>query len=186
MSFNIPDVSNINLGGGGRGGGSEPNFIPNPTPVERDYYRQTVFNTGSLWLGGMFVGGLYGCIEGVRGAPSGSMRILVNSALNGISRRGNVLGNRLAVIAILNTTWTFVGNLVLEDTLPDYIGLTPPLGAVPVLAGMATGGSYLVGMRHKNPRVYVLGTAIGGAVAWVHFMYGATIYNTIFGRSRRR
>jgi hypothetical protein len=95
MSFNIPDVSKISLGGQrGGGGGGGPDFIPNPTPVERDYYRQTVFNTGSLWLAGMVLGGVYGGLEGVKSAPGRSMRILVNSALNGISRRGNVLGNR--------------------------------------------------------------------------------------------
>jgi hypothetical protein len=187
MSFNIPDVSRINLGGGGgRGGGSEPNFIPNPTPVERDYYRQTVFNTGSLWLGGMVLGGLYGCAEGIKTAPVGSTRIMVNSALNGISRRGNVLGNRLAVVAILNTTWTAIGNFVFEDTLPEYTGITPPIYTVPLFAGMATGSTFLVGFRHKNPRVYVLGAALGGAVSCVYWFYGATVYNTVFGKSKRR
>jgi hypothetical protein len=187
MSFNIPDVSRISMGGGrGGGGGSEPDFIPNPTPTERDYYRQTVFNTGSLWLGGMVAGGIYGCVEGIKTAPGRSTRIIINSALNGVSRRANVLANRLAVIAILNTTWTAVGNLVFEDTLPDYIALQPPIYAVPIFAGMATGSTFLVGMRHKNPKVYLLGAVLGGGISCAYWFYGATVYNTLFGKPKRR
>lgn len=185
MSFNIPDVSKIS-GKGWGGGSSEPNFIPNPTPVERDYYRQGVFNTGSLWLGGQVIGGLYGAVEGVRAAPGSSTRIVMNSVLNGISHRGSALANRLAVVAILNIAWTAVGHFTLEDTIPDYLDITPPPLVVPVLAGMATGSSFLLGQGHKNPRVYVLGAALGGAVSCAHYFYGTAVYNTIFGKPGRR
>ena len=89
------------------------------------------------------------------------------------------------MVAILNTTWTAIGNFVFEDTLPEYIGITPPIATVPLFAGMATGSSFLVGFRHKNPRVYVLGAALGGGLSCVYWFYGATVYNTIFGTKRR-
>jgi hypothetical protein len=98
MAYQIPDVSKIDINKLGTRGGSEPDFIPNPTPADKDFYRQAVFNTGSVWLLGMLFGGAYGGYDGYRHAPGRSLRILSNSILNGISKRGSALGNRVAVV----------------------------------------------------------------------------------------
>ena len=82
---------------------SEPDFIPGPTPSDKDYYRQAVNMSGSLWLSGMTLGGIYGGYEGYKSAPGTSMRVVSNSVLNGISKRGTVLGNRLAVVCKLKS-----------------------------------------------------------------------------------
>lgn len=97
MAYQIPDVSKININKLGPKN-FEPDFIPNPTPADKDFYRQAVFNTGSVWLLGMLFGGTYGAYDGYRHAPGRSIRILSNSILNGISKRGSVLGNRVAVL----------------------------------------------------------------------------------------
>lgn len=97
MSYQIPDVSKIDLNKLNKGN-FEPEFIPSQTPIEKDFYRQAVFNTGSVWLIGMLFGGFYGAFDGYITAPGKSFRILSNSVLNGISKRGSILGNRVAVI----------------------------------------------------------------------------------------
>mmetsp|Transcript_16557 Transcript_16557/g.24906 ORF Transcript_16557/g.24906 Transcript_16557/m.24906 type:complete len:195 (-) Transcript_16557:146-730(-) len=182
----IPDVSKIDINKLTRGS-SEPDFIPNPTPVERDYYRQGVFNAGSLWLSGMFLGGLYGGYDGYKSAPGKSMRIISNSVLNGISKQGAILGNRLAVISMLHTMYTGAGDAFFEDWLPRQIPHTPSDYTVPIFSGVATGSSFLFGFNHKNPRVYLLGAAIGGALSCAYWFGGSYVYNTIIGtKSRRR
>lgn len=98
MSYQIPDVSKIDLNKITRNRSNEPDFIPSSTPVEKDFYRQAVFNTGSVWLLGMIFGGIYGAVDGYVSAPGRTIRILSNSILNGISKRGSTLGNRVAVI----------------------------------------------------------------------------------------
>jgi hypothetical protein len=97
MAYQIPDVSKIDINKLNTKN-FEPDFIPNPTPADKDFYRQAVFNTGSVWLLGMLFGGAYGGYDGYRHAPGRSMRILSNSILNGISKRGSSLGNRVAVL----------------------------------------------------------------------------------------
>jgi hypothetical protein len=94
--YQIPDVRGIDASKLIRS--TEPDFIPGPTPADKDFYRQAVNLSGSLWLTGMGLGGLYGGYEGYKGAPGTSYRVVSNSVLNGISKRGTVLGNRLAVI----------------------------------------------------------------------------------------
>lgn len=102
----MPDVSGIDLGklGGGMNrspsGGSrkEPEYIMN-NAKGRDIGSKMFLNTGSFWLGGFAAGGLYGFAEGWRGAASPTLRIRVNSVLNGVSKRGSSLGNNLGVLS---------------------------------------------------------------------------------------
>lgn len=94
--YQIPDVRGIDASKLIRS--TEPDFIPGTTAPDKDFYRQGVNLSGSLWLTGMGLGGLYGGYEGYKSAPGTSYRVVSNSVLNGISKRGTVLGNRLAVI----------------------------------------------------------------------------------------
>lgn len=107
--FTMPDISGIDadkLGygqrSGGRGGNKEPEYIMN-NAKGRDIGSRLFLNTGIFWLGGFGAGGLYGFAEGWRSAASPSLRIRVNSVLNGISKRGSALGNNLGVAS--KYTW---------------------------------------------------------------------------------
>jgi hypothetical protein len=103
--YTLPDVSGIDMGkmgayGKSSNGGnsnSKPDFIMN-NAKGRDIGSKMFLNTGSFWLGGFAAGGLYGFAEGWRSAASPSIRIRVNSVLNGVSKRGSVLGNNLGVL----------------------------------------------------------------------------------------
>ena len=102
--FTLPDVSGIDIGKIGgynqQNSGkkkSEPDFIMN-NAKGRDIGSKLFLNTGTFWLGGFAAGGLYGFAEGWRSAASPSLRIRINSVLNGISKRGSFLGNNLGVL----------------------------------------------------------------------------------------
>lgn len=95
----MPDVSGIDMNKLGRatGGRKEPEYIMN-NAKGRDIGSKMFLNTGSFWLGGFTAGGLYGFAEGWRGASSPTLRIRINSVLNGVSKRGSSLGNNLGVL----------------------------------------------------------------------------------------
>ena len=105
--FTLPDVSGIDMGKLGAmnrapsgGKKSEPEYIMN-NAKGRDIGSKMFLNTGSFWLGGFAAGGLYGFAEGWRGAASPTLRIRINSVLNGVSKRGSSLGNNLGVLGKL-------------------------------------------------------------------------------------
>lgn len=91
----IPDVGNIDLGklGSKRG----PDYVPY-NAKGRDSLARVSFNTGIMWLGGYVSGGLYGFVEGWRGAASPNYKIRFNSVMNAFSKRGSYLGNSLGII----------------------------------------------------------------------------------------
>ncbi len=100
----IPDIRNIDIGKIAPVYGlpnpnkkSEPDYIPYNTRG-RDFYGRLAFNTGALWLGGFVAGGLYGSVEGYRGATSPIFKIRLNSVMNACSKRGSKLGNALGII----------------------------------------------------------------------------------------
>ena len=43
------------------------------------------------------LGGVYGCVDGLRKAPHRRLRVVINSILNGASKRGALLGNSCGV-----------------------------------------------------------------------------------------
>ncbi|WRT65101.1 uncharacterized protein IL334_002043 [Kwoniella shivajii] len=58
--------------------------------------------TGTTYLSGLLIGGMWGAKEGL-GRPLGnnpSMKLRINSILNGCTRRGSFTGNSLGVLAI--------------------------------------------------------------------------------------
>ncbi|TXT13492.1 hypothetical protein VHUM_00859 [Vanrija humicola] len=58
--------------------------------------------TGTTYLSGLGVGGLWGMKEGLSRplGPNASMRLRLNSVLNSCTRRGSFTGNSLGVLAI--------------------------------------------------------------------------------------
>jgi hypothetical protein len=209
MAYQIPDVSRIDINKLGPKGGSEPDFIPNPTPADKDFYRQAVFNTGSVWLLGMLFGGAYGGFDGYRHAPGRSLRILSNSILNGISKRGSSLGNRVAVVglnslysisplhspaslclflspAMLHTLSTASGSMFFDDFLPDLLPHSPSEFTVPIFSGILTGTIFTAGFGHRNPRIFLMAATIGAVVSCGYTFGGSYAYNALLGTRARR
>jgi hypothetical protein len=106
--FSLPDVSGIDMNklgyGQNRTKNSDPEYILNNTKG-RDIGPRLFFNTGVFWLGGFTAGGLYGCADGWRNAPSTIFKIRVNSVLNGVSRSGSLLANSLAGVGKFNAKY---------------------------------------------------------------------------------
>jgi hypothetical protein len=96
----LPDFRNIDINkirSPNRSGG--PEYIPY-NKRGRDFYGRLSFNTGVFWLGGFAAGSARGVAEGLRQAPGASYKILFNSVMNGISKRGSTLGSSLGIIGM--------------------------------------------------------------------------------------
>ncbi|CAO3645123.1 unnamed protein product [Cunninghamella echinulata] len=61
------------------------------------------YGTGTVYLGGLTLGGAIGLAEGLKksAANSTNMRVRLNTTLNTITRRGPGLGNSVGVIAMM-------------------------------------------------------------------------------------
>lgn len=60
------------------------------------------YGTGVTYLSGLTIGGAWGLVEGFnRLPPTAPPKLRLNSALNGITRRGPFLGNSAGVIALM-------------------------------------------------------------------------------------
>eukprot|EP00164_Ancoracysta_twista_P007603 GFYU01010820.1.p1 GENE.GFYU01010820.1~~GFYU01010820.1.p1 ORF type:complete len:194 (-),score=38.13 GFYU01010820.1:88-669(-) len=109
-------------------------------PMDRMFY-----NIGSSYVSGALVGGTWGFVEGVNRARAQnrtSMKLRVNSVLNGMSKRGSLIGNGLGVMALMYTG--IEGTLYYVRDTDDIIN--------PVVAGATTGVIYrsTAGMRQAG------------------------------------
>ena len=75
------DISTIAPALGVRGS-SEPDYLDYDIKG-RGYFEQMFFNSGTGFLVGMGVGGLYGAGTGYRAAPHAVWRVRLNSMMNG-------------------------------------------------------------------------------------------------------
>eukprot|EP00731_Ephydatia_muelleri_P003853 Em0002g29a len=104
----------------------DPTYLPESPefifPVERKKksWNEKMFDrTGTSYLAGMALGGVWGLAEGLKHSEARTYRLRMNSILNGCTRRGPFLGNNLAVLALMySSTESLVGHLRgQEDTL---------------------------------------------------------------------
>ncbi len=109
-AFILPDVRNLDIKKISPQIPSSPDYIPSASARGRDIFQRLFFNTGALFLLGFSGGGMYGSIEGFRNAVNPSLRIRINSVINGMSRRGSRLGNSLGIIGILYCLWYMITN----------------------------------------------------------------------------
>lgn len=155
-------------GGAPRRGG--PEFI-GQNKQGRDIYGRLCFNSGVLWLGGFLGGGIWGGVEGWRGAVAPNYKIRANNVLNGVSRRGSTLGSSLAIIAFFHTTGIYVGAELLE--LEQRSG-TP--WAVPAFAGAVTGALYKC--TSKSARAVALASVLGSGASCLYWFGSAQLFKT--------
>lgn len=162
MAFNIPDVSNIDIGKLGKSNRPEPNFIPNigSTPgANRDIYRTLTYNCGVSWSVGLMWGGLVGGMNGIKNSPGQGFKLRMNSFLNGAGTGSSNLANRFGVYALIYSgTYCAAEELNLES-------IAGTLLVVPGISGMVTGAGYTFSNLSKSPRAVVLGSVIGSGVS---------------------
>lgn len=114
---------------------------------------QASYNVGYSYFGGLALGGLYGCIHGLRTSPNMRARVLVNSVLNGSGRFGARAGNAAGVLAMVYTFTERQLEDVEVDKLPgivnnwvaplvggrDVFGTNRADAVIPAAAAFATG-----------------------------------------------
>eukprot|EP01041_Mallomonas_annulata_P003396 gene3396-6742_t len=154
---------------------SEPEYL-RYNEKGRDIMGKLFFNSGVAWLGGFSAAGAYGFVEGWRGAANPSFKIKLNSVMNAVSKRGSKVGNALGSVAFIYTTSLWAAESArVEDFFNHEV-------AIPILAGLATGGFYksTSGIRGAG-----LASLIGAAAS-VSLWYGGNyLYDAMAGRKGR-
>lgn len=69
----------------------------------RGLWGQSAYNVGYAYFSGLALGGLVGCVSGLRSAPNRHARIVLNSVLNGSGRYGARAGNAAGILAMVYT-----------------------------------------------------------------------------------
>ncbi|KAK9236039.1 Tim17/Tim22/Tim23/Pmp24 family-domain-containing protein [Lipomyces kononenkoae] len=71
-------------------------FLPS-----RGWSDDLCYGSGTMYMGGLALGGAYGLAEGLRHSPaSAPAKLKLNSVLNAVTRRGPYLGNSAGILAI--------------------------------------------------------------------------------------
>uniref|UniRef100_A0A7S3JYG3 Mitochondrial import inner membrane translocase subunit TIM22 n=1 Tax=Aureoumbra lagunensis TaxID=44058 RepID=A0A7S3JYG3_9STRA len=124
----------------------------------RGFLERMFFNCGSMYLVGMFGGGIYGAGAAYRSEASGaSFRVITNSMMNGFGKRGANAGNAFGAIALLYSCYESIA-----DSLQLHAFVQNHDAANPIFAGIATGFTY---KAFAGPRAIVLAGALGGSLA---------------------
>lgn len=91
------------------------------------------YGTGTMYLGGLAVGGLWGFREGAtRPLAVANTRLRINSVLNSVTRRGTFIGNSAGVLALVYNG--------VNSSIDSYRGKHDTLGSM--TAGAITGVLY--------------------------------------------
>ncbi|KAJ9068020.1 Mitochondrial import inner membrane translocase subunit tim23 [Entomophthora muscae] len=88
-----------------------------------------MYGTGSVYLAGLGIGGLYGAREGLKATKGSPFKIRFNGLLNGCTRRGPFLGNSLGMLALGYTS---------INSAADYFG-APDTSLTAIASGALTG-----------------------------------------------
>mmetsp|Transcript_4496 Transcript_4496/g.8511 ORF Transcript_4496/g.8511 Transcript_4496/m.8511 type:complete len:211 (-) Transcript_4496:39-671(-) len=134
------------------GGGSNVEYLDytEKSAAERMFYK-----AGTAYLGGIFVGGAYGVVNGFRTSPSPKFKIRINTILNKSGRYGSKFGNALGAVALMYSCFEAGAEaLHLEENIP---GIREDF-ANPLISAFATGLLY---KSTQGPRTMLLAGVIG-------------------------
>ena len=148
LRLGAPEGERDELGGGARhrlGGGDRPMLVQE----RRGLWGACSYNIGYAYFGGLFAGGCFGVVQGLRTSPNAQPRILLNSVLNASGKFGARAGNAAGVLSLLFT----VTERQLEDLELDKLP-----GALNDLAAPLTGGRDLF-RRQRAEGLVPLATA---------------------------
>lgn len=71
------------------------------TAERRSIWGQASYNIGYSYFSGLFLGGAYGVLWGIKNCQIMNLRVLVNSILNGAGRFGSRTGNAAGMLALI-------------------------------------------------------------------------------------
>lgn len=114
------------------------------------------YGTGTVYLMGLGLGGMYGFAEGLRKTPAdASFKLRLNGILNAVTRRGPFLGNSAGVLTLLY-------NLI-NASIGEYRGVYDDYNSL--ASGALAGAVYKCS---KGPKPMLIASAImtGVAGAW--------------------
>jgi import inner membrane translocase subunit TIM23 len=148
--------------GGGGGRIAQPEYL-DFNIGGRSWFERMVYNTGTLYLFGIVLGGSFGLVEGWRTAPSSKFNIRVNSILNKTGRRGARLGNALGSIAFLYSVVEGIN----ENWGPQWDRLTHQEWVTPATSAFLTGLIYK--STAPSPKVKVLAGVLGAGLAMTSY-----------------
>ncbi|KZT27758.1 Tim17-domain-containing protein [Neolentinus lepideus HHB14362 ss-1] len=117
------------------------------------------YGTGTLYLGGLTVGGIWGLREGARRPLAVSnTRLRINSVLNAVTRRGTFIGNSAGVLALVyngfnstidsirgkhDTIGSMTAGALTGALYKSTAGVKPALAAATLVSGLAGVWSYV-------------------------------------------
>eukprot|EP01136_Pigoraptor_vietnamica_P004600 Opistho-1_new@35100 len=97
--------------------------FPESRQKHRSFGERICYGTGTSYLAGLSVGGVWGFYEGMRNPLAVSRKLKINSVLNGMTKRGPFLGNNAGVIAF---TYNAINSLAVhlreEDNALNVMG----------------------------------------------------------------
>ncbi|KAH7913077.1 Tim17/Tim22/Tim23/Pmp24 family-domain-containing protein [Hygrophoropsis aurantiaca] len=117
------------------------------------------YGTGTMYLSGLALGGVWGVSEGARRPLAVSnARLRINSVLNSVTRRGTFIGNSAGVLALVynglnsaidgfrgqhDTTGSMAAGALTGALYKSTAGVKPALAAATVISGLAGIWSYV-------------------------------------------
>ncbi|KAH9479655.1 Mitochondrial import inner membrane translocase subunit tim23 [Psilocybe cubensis] len=117
------------------------------------------YGTGTMYLGGLALGGAWGVREGARRPLAVSnTRLRINSILNSVTRRGTFIGNSAGVMALMyngvnssidalrgkhDTAGSMAAGAVTGALFKSTAGIKPAIAAATLVSGMAGIWSYV-------------------------------------------
>ncbi|KAL4063144.1 Tim17/Tim22/Tim23/Pmp24 family-domain-containing protein [Scleroderma citrinum] len=125
----------------------------------RGFSDDLCYGTGTMYLSGLALGGLWGVSEGARRPLAVSnMRLRINSILNSVTRRGTFIGNSAGVLALVynginssidsfrgkhDTAGSMAAGALTGALYKSTAGVRPALAAATLVSGLAGIWSYV-------------------------------------------
>jgi len=173
------DNSNLNISLHSSGTSLSPYLNIDPSYLNQDGGAEFVFATdsqkkrgwgermfssvGASYMAGLTVGGTWGLLEGLRNPDGRTMKLRLNSVLNGMTRRGPFLANSLGVVALMYCSVnTAIEKARGTEDMYNSIAAAVTTGAV----FKSTGGVRAIG----------LASVLGGSMA-VLYIAGDRLWN---------
>ena len=144
-----------------QGGGAEFVF-PTDQKKTRTWGERMFSGIGSSYVTGLVIGGSWGFYEGLRNPDGKTMKLRINSVLNGCTRRGPFVANSLGVLALMYSTLDYgIGKL--RDKEDQYNSIA---------AAISTG---VIFKSTAGVRAIGIAAALGGSLA-VMYNYGEKLW----------
>eukprot|EP00042_Codosiga_hollandica_P051578 m.636340 g.636340 ORF g.636340 m.636340 type:complete len:211 (-) comp58308_c0_seq1:165-797(-) len=134
-----------------------PEYLDGSETKHRTIGERVCYGAGVAYLTGHAIGGPWGLYEGLRHPEATSARLKINTVLNGITKRGPMVGNSFAILALVyNGT-----NGVLETARGGEID------SYNTVAAAALTGAIFKSTAGVRPMVTATVLGSGLALAWI-------------------